>query len=109
MKNISVLLFLFLTYSQAYSSFCPPTLCPASWVSTTQVGDGICDPGCMSESCGYDSSSEERARSDCYADCAAKGCGLLLLGNGKCDAACALEVCGWDWGDCGFCAFDCRV
>ena len=83
---------------------CP---CPSSWVSVTQIGDGVCDPECMSQLCSYD--TRNAGISDCELACQAAGCDLSLLGNGVCDPGCETQVCGWDYGDCGACEPNCSL
>ena len=81
--------------------------CPSSIVPFTQLGDGNCDPRCMSLSCNFDAQPDNL--SDCESACEAAGCDLSVLGDGTCDSACEMQTCGLDFGDCGVCAPGCSA
>lgn len=85
---------------------CLETYCPAATVNLIQIGDGHCDPKCLSPMCNFDSLV---GPSDCQSLC-----GCETLGDGTCDLGkdhsdCNSPECRWDAGDCsGYCSPGCR-
>lgn len=62
----------------ALELLCSEEVCPTSWVTSTQRGDGTCEVTCMNAVCGFDGS-------DCLGTCAEAGCPDIKLGDGRCD------------------------
>jgi hypothetical protein len=91
------------------------------------VGNGICNPQCVTATCGYDNGDCSYTQcapgcaisqyndgtcnavcnnapcnydgTDCILPCAT-GCSANLIGNGQCNNACNTAACGYDQGDC---------
>lgn len=78
---------------------CYEAWCDSSMVRLTQVGNGVCNYSCMTESCAWDGG-------DCVAMC---GCLVGLLSDGNCDSACNTWECGYDGGDCSKCKKNCEI
>ncbi|KNC83691.1 hypothetical protein SARC_04089 [Sphaeroforma arctica JP610] len=79
------------TGSSGGSESCPG--CPAAW-----MGDGFCDDGCFTASCGFDLGDCDgvtASESDC-----AYGCFDYYIADGICDVACNVAGCSYDGGDC---------
>ena len=98
-----------LLFYYCFSLSCLPADCPGNSVPSTQRGNGICDLGCMTKPCSFDS---QASGSDCLSTCSL-ACPVSGLGNHTCDPgtwqlACNTQECGWDFGDCGYCAKDCK-
>jgi hypothetical protein len=55
------------------------------------VSDGVCNPACNNDPCGFDGG-------DC--DRCAPGCPNYFVGNFWCDAMCNVASCNYDEGDC---------
>lgn len=80
-----------------YNCYTDGTFCSYYW-----IGDGICDPNCMSPPCNYDSYdqsslkfSERVFSSDCLSECTKKGCNMTELRNGVCENTnCNYQECG---------------
>jgi hypothetical protein len=87
---------------------CPTFLCASEY-----IGDAYCDVNCMTGLCNFDSPSNSPRISDCAGQCEDEGCDLSNLGDGFCHeckgyTACNTQHCGFDYGDCGFCAAECK-
>ena len=86
--------------------------CPRTW-----LGDGACDLGCNTRSCGWDGGDCAAAaprvaeqRANAAANQCAPGCERAWLGDRECDEECDNAACRFDGGDCtGVCAPGCSA
>jgi hypothetical protein len=62
----------------AQALFCSEEVCPMSWVTSTQRGNGTCEVTCMNAVCEFDVS-------DCSGACARTGCTAIKFGDGDCN------------------------
>ncbi|CAG9325672.1 unnamed protein product [Blepharisma stoltei] len=112
---IFLLRFLFSQSSNVNDTFPYSCFGDGSFCSYYYLGDGICDPLCMSAPCNYDSYDmstltykERFSKSDCFGFCVENGCNTTELSNGICENNnCNTAECGWELGDCGFCNQNC--
>ena len=107
---MNLLIILALKYFASGENIDVTTKCEPKFCEPHQIGDGICDKGCMTEACIYDSLNlNDFSTSDCYKDCIKLGCEESMLHNGQCDEQCNNYQCGWDLGECGYCASGCTI
>jgi hypothetical protein len=82
------------SYDNGFCPNCAPTCTPA------MIKNGICDPECFNQDCGWD-------KEDCGDRCSVN-CLNSMIRDGKCDDECQTVECDFDWEDCKLCSKGCQ-
>jgi len=64
----------------------------------TRINNGVCDPFCHNDKCGFDGDDCVGAASS-VTECA-PGCSAIMINNGVCDPECDVHECGYDSQSC---------